>query len=313
MYKNKNYEWLEHYDIENSFVMPGSRSIYFLRLYNKLMSQGTQEDKYRLVELYNESKDGVWDSHEHWIANIMYSISDFFFSANHYEYACKKFIRETNYAHFDDTMERKLEIDNINCDKKIHELEVKIKGYDVQEKQIDEKMIEMRLDSEHTVEQNTGIRDEKYHLPIPPTMEETLNSRIIKSGELNVNDLNKIVPIHYRIYDKVHGYYMVIVWADNRPKDKNGKQFAAIRYTQTYAGVCGAVALMDELVEHEKLNVMAHHYDMKSLEQITEEINERRKVLETKTVNTNNNKKPNMPKIDISKINKALGLENTDE
>lgn len=285
MFINRNYIWMLDWH-KPHFSFGGAESVYYLFLYHKLMNQGTQEDKLRLLELHKQSKarsDGN--------PSLASAIFKFFSLAEHDQYACEKFIYEKKIEHFDDDIERARQVSRIDSERKIKAIQKRMFGYDPAEKKMNEEIFETKLDLSHTPEQKKFIVDDKGYNVHPP-LEKVKQQQLLHSEEVVVKRIDKNVTIHCRIYDMCDGFYTTLVWADNAPMI-NGVQQVNGGYSALYAGPVGIVKVMENNLFQVKLDVQCHRYETN--------------MTESKA------KKKSEPRIDIDKINKALGIDNTDD
>jgi hypothetical protein len=251
------------------------------------MEQGTQEDKFRLVELYNKSKERANGN-----PSLASEIFKFFTLTEHNQYACEKFIYEKKMEHFDDDIARAREVKRIDNEKKIKELNKKMYGYDPEEKSMKEEIFEESLNMEHTPDQKRFIQNESGY-NVHPALNKAKQQKLLHSGETVIKRVDGNVTIHHRIYDMCDGFYTTIVWSDNTPV-VNGVQQVYGGYSALYAGPVGIVKVMENNITKVKFDVLCYTY-------------------ENGNVSNSNQKNVKKSNVNIDKINKALGIDDTDD
>lgn len=291
MLANKKYEWMIDYiaPVDSEFSCGVSRCLYWMYMYMKVMHQGTQEDKYALVKLYDEGTKNCMTVNTPWYS---FNFNIHFY----YKYAVSNFVRRTVHEAYEDDQKRKRMIDEINIERKNRELEKKIYGYDPKEVEMNESLYENELDAKNinNHERNDRVEDEKGY-SIIPTYEDSCKMEIINSGTTTVNVIGKgNIAIHYKVFDKFHGFYGYLVWSDARQLDVNADYSALFGACIRYSGKLGAMDYVRKLINQERLSTIANDFRNHS----------------DKNVKT---KKAKIEAPNIDKINKALGLDNTNE
>jgi hypothetical protein len=270
-----------------SFTFGIMESLYYFNLYHKIMEQGTQEDKFRLIELYNKSKERANGN-----PCIAAEIFKFFSLMEHHQYACEKFIYEKKMEHFDDDIARAREVKRIDSEKTIKELNKKMYGYDPEEKKMKDEIFELRLNMEHTPDQKKFVLDGKgFH--VHPSLDKVKQQKLLHSDETVIKRVDGNVTIHHRIYDMCDGFYTTIVWADNSPVI-NGVQQVFGGYSAMYSGPVGVVQIMEKNITKVKFDILCYTY-------------------ENGNSSTTSSKKVKSVNVNIDKINKALGIDDTDD
>ena len=219
MYANKNYEWMKDWTAprDKNFVLDIFAYLYWMYMFNKLRSQGTQEDRMRLAELYDEAIENEVS----WGSSIFSKNTSFY-----YRNAVTTFIYETRRKAVEDDIAKERMIEAENRRKEIRENNIKIYGYDPQEKRTQDALYEIELDEagKNNPERNKCIPCAKNPLfaEYPPLSKVCAQKIVNEKTETIETFRYGNINVHMRIYDKVNTYYTAIIWADNRPKDENG-------------------------------------------------------------------------------------------
>ena len=324
MFRNKNYEWMLNFDMyEDKFF----GSIYWMYLYAKLMHQGDDKDRYELEEIYNSRGQNV-----PFPFCILTSIFGF---GDRYKETCKEFIQKTIRAYYDDNIERDNNTKMDNLAKEREELERKANlhsfGYVRKELQEEAEIEEMRLDSIHTEKQKTFKHDPKNpKLVIKSGVGTYLRAgvQILRQDDVVINQHGGTTTVvHGVVFDMYNGFYACAIYCDN-DKDENGlphvttfhsRRYADVSY-ETFSGYRGRVQgiismYMETLAQSKRwATIDGGLAFLRNLEQKVEALEEaKRSKKSTKNTTKVSAKKDVEPDVNIDKINKALGITDTDE
>lgn len=249
MYLNKNYEWMTDWEKPSWFL---SECLYWVRLYHKIMEQGTAEDKVKLKETYDRSKARFRDENG-W--SIFGFIARIFAGAEHYAYACEWFIHDTKMAALNDDDARMRDIRMNYESPELIAAKKRLYGEDYQTRDLDNARLEKELTAKHTIKQKT-FKKNMQGLHIHPTLEEAKRQKIAKSGEQYIDTNKGRIAVHYRIYDKCQGFYTAIVWADNRPLLPDGSMPVRADFSAKFTGTAGIIEIVESMIRAERIEAV---------------------------------------------------------
>jgi len=286
MFKNKNYEWMKDYETpgHRDYICGITKYLYWMFMYYKLCYQGTQEDKLRLAVLYDDAVENE--------VSVGSSLDRDM--SHYYEIASRTFIYETKKAANFDDIERDNRIKKADRERKQKELRNKIAGYDVEAKEVADRMYELELDEEgkNDPERNEIIKDglfAKY-----PTIEKATTKKCIYTETIPVQTARAgVINVHVRAYDRCNSYFFAAVWCDERPVDENGCQTCVPIYRRHLYGSDGLYAVIKHKVSLEKIAILQDNF------------NNPPKSKKQKAIKEDD--------IDISKVTKALGIDDDDD
>lgn len=272
--------------LDSGFIFSFVAYLYWMYMFNKLRYQGTQEDKLRLAVLYDEAVENEVTSSFGLLSHN---------TSHYYRNAVTTFIYETRRAAIDDDIERQRIIDKENRKRRIRENNIKLYGYDPQEKAVQDEIYELELDEadKNNPERNKVIPTEDGIWAKYPSLEIAQKQKVV--GELTkyAETIRRgRIAVHARIFDKINTYYTAVVWSDARPKDANGAQKCKVIYCRRYAGPNGILSRAEEELAQEKFRTYMNNFD------------------ETpKKAKKKSKKMPTEDDIDISKVTSALGMD----
>ena len=328
MFKNPNYEWLLDYEVPQNPTLGG---LYWMYMYNKLFSQGTVEDKYELEKLYKESQNNA-----PFPFNILTGI---FFFSNEYKKAVCDFIYNVKMAHYDDEIERDRITETDDLKKKVEEgkrkMSIMTYGYDRKQAQQDAYAVEAELEANHSEEQNKLEFD-----PDPAKHMHILkygcgvymqkNVKVIRKEDIRVETQEgKVEVIHTIMFDKYKGMYNMAVYCE-ADLDENGKVVVHQAWCDHYADrfidgfnkngnkvkvrLAGMDTIYREFIDEFKDKVRFNDYCWYGYTchgvTNTTDLDERKQGGKVATKNTVAKKAKT---VDISKIQKALGIQSSDD
>lgn len=322
MFANPKYEFLLDYD-EYKY-RPG---IYWIYMYNKLFTLGTDEDRLALEKEYEKGKNNA-----PFPFNILCALVEF---GDDYRKACQYFIHNVKMAHYDDDRKRDEIAERDELDRKIREnklnYDMKTYGYDRAKAKQDAIVEETRLDMSHNDTNNNFVLNENgLRIMFGGHDVITNNVKVLKDETKTITRCDGLaVVVNSVLFDKFHGYYYCVIYASD-DVDNDGKQRVYQYWSESYAD--------------KYINSKRHYKDCLGIDRVEE-----KKVLVEKGIDTlyretrdklydtsqfigqnkfdhdlilkmqdKNNfsaKKSNKKatKVDISKINQALGLEDIGE
>jgi len=290
MYKNKNYEWMNEWNapLDREFPFDFIAYLYWMYMFNKLRRQGTQEDRLRLAVLYDEAVEN----------EVTTSFGILSHNTSHYyKNAVTSFVYETRQAAINDDIEREKLIEKENRERRIRENNIKIYGYDPQEKEIQDEIYELELDEagKNNPERERVIPSENKIWALYPSLDVAQKQKVV--GEL-VDYANTFragrIAVHARIFDKINTYYTAVIWSDIRPKTPSGKQDCIVVYSRRYAGDDGILEKVELELAKEKFRTYINKFT-------DDEKEAPKKAKKARKVPTEND-------IDISTVTSALGL-----
>lgn len=224
---------------------------YWFWLYNKLMNQGTDQEKMRLVELYEQSKSRSRE--KNW--PIIDWLLLIFNGNQHFEYACDLFIYETKMAALQDDVDRRSEIKIEYESPELIAAKKRLLGDDYQTRDADNARLERELKANHTNEQTTFVKDASGN-HLFPSLENAMKQKLVKSGEQYVDKFTERIAIHYEIYDKCQGFYTAIVWADNRPPLPDGTPVVRADFSAKFTGTAGITEITEHMIGAERIDAI---------------------------------------------------------
>ncbi|WP_027406336.1 hypothetical protein [Anaerovibrio sp. RM50] len=243
MFRNPNYEWMEDYD---QYQEPFFGYLYWIYMYHKIFLQGTDEDRYKMEELYDK-----YQSHAPFPFNIITGIFEF---GEVYQKVVRTMVYDTVMEHYKDESARRDEAEAIIQKKKFDEstrrLEIVTYGYSHIEADEQAKMDANRLRAERTEEQTKYDRDpatgEAIHYGCGTYLKN--NVRILKRDDLELVDPNgRDVGIHGILFDMYKGSFLAAVYVDGE-YDRNGKQIVHQAWSNVYANT-GTIGMMIDGIE----------------------------------------------------------------
>lgn len=322
MFKNPNYEWLLDYEKPSDPLFGG---FYWMYMYNKLFSQGTDEDRYELEQLYNK-----YQSHAPFPFNIVTGLFEF---GEVYEKVVNSFTYDRQMEHYNDERERKnrsLSFDKDKFAKSLHKSQIELYGYDRNLADKQSKIDENRLNAEHTDEQNEFEKDPESNLLIRYGCGHYLKNgvRILREEDIEIQCYNGTsTTIHAVLFDKYKGFYNAAIYCD-ADVDENGKPIVhqcwsyKYSYTEIQAytiygkklegqtekayGIEGLYRLfLDDYKEMARLNLFKYaiDYQFTFANPKYNKNNDKEAKKSKKAVVVNN-----VEDVDISKIQQALGI-----
>jgi len=280
MFVNKKFEWMKEYTspVDSQFYCSVFKIVYWAKMYMKINKQGTQEDKYRLAKYYNESVNNC----------VTTKVKPFSFDFNihfYHKYAVKKFIREICKESSDDDIKRDQIIQQEIRNREIKKNTIEILGYDVDELRANEEIFEIELDelNKNNSERNTFLENHEY-----PSLKKVVKTSLLNRLEKQVYVSGKgNIIIYADVHDKVNGFYTTIIYSKAR-KVVNGVQDCKTIRSIHYSGMYGVMELTRSEIKLEEIRTLSNSFypEEKELKQT----------------------KPN-----ISKIQRALGIEKSDD
>ena len=296
MLVNKKYEWMFTWTqpLDHQFACALFKNVYWAYQYARIAFTGTQDDKYRLAQLYDEAwrtRVGV----EPKFGSLKYN------AAFGYRYAVTKFISEVVHASYADDARRDREVANVHNEVERRRLEVDLNGFDPAEDKRQFELMEIALDADHAgdVERNERVlaTPDALQYTLPP-IDKSLQRPIITEFTRTVDVSRRAgggrVHVHARIYDKLWGFYSVLVWSDNRPYVDGEQSGIRVCAHKLHVGRGtfgqGAVNVARRELENEAFRAKFADWTYR-----------------TGAVEATKTKKAKKP--DISKIQKALGIE----
>ncbi len=324
MFRNPNYEWMLDYD---EYQEPFFGSLYWVYMYHKIFNQGTDEDRYKMEELYDK-----YQSHAPFPYNIITGIFEF---GEVYQKVVQTMVYDNVMEHYKDESARRDESEAIVREKKYNEctkkLEVFTWGYSHTEAEKQATLDANRLRAEHTEEQKQFDMDVNLGVPIQYGSGTYLknNVRILKRDDLEFTKYGRKIGVHGILFDMYKGFYLAAVYVDGE-YDENGKQVVHQAWDTRYAKMNPKGLQMDGIearyrlfIDEIKKNINTHcdlkfytnPYNFSNVQikgtSLTNIANSAKASRSSRSAKTTKVSKKN--NVDISKINKALGLESSDD
>ena len=288
MFKNPNYAWMVDYKSPEYAFFGG---FYWMYMYNKIFSQGTNEDKYEIEEMHANAQTKA-----PFPFNLLTAITDF---SDSYKKVVEMFIYKKVMEHYEDDM--------------------RVYGYDRNEAKKAAKLLEAELEANHTAEQNSFFYDEEdetHRTIIRFSCKKYLdaNVKIIREENIDVECVDgKTRKVHAILIDKFHGIYSFAMYSDGNEDnviqvwntqfaDSSREFYNPITKKTNVTEREGIESkfrfLLDQLCLQTKFNDY-HDYDMNG-NVIVKEVKKVKKQVKENDVN-------------IDKINQALGIMDTNE
>ena len=340
MFKNENYEWLLDYEIPSDPMFGG---LYWMYMYNKLFSQGTDEDRYNLENYYKE-----YDPKTPFPFSLLTGI---FCYGERYEKTVRSFIYDVKMANYDDDEERDNIIKKDNLEKSIEEARkktcIQAYGYDRKEAEREAVAVEAELDMNHTPEQNEFEYDKmNSNNVLKYGCGHYLNNnvKVLRKEDIVIENefTGKTYVIHTLMFDKYKGYYNFAIYCDNEKNIFTGEQIVHQGWSSNYADrhfdryhhgekldarIRGIDSMYREFLDDFKGMVKFNRYNyghdwggvdftveyQAEVDAYLKQLKVEEKMKKRKAIRGEKANKPKETKVDISKINKALGLENSDD
>ena len=306
MFKNKNYEWMATWDENTSWDF----GLYWVYMYNKIFSQGSNEDKYELETLFSRFDNVPFPF------SLLYSIVDFGWV---YKKTVVEFIRRQVMANLRDESNREFSA-RTDKNKSVSE-QIRITAdmnlYGVDTKVDDEQAVikEAELMSKHTPEQKNF-----YYAPDDETHKTIVKFSASKYLDANVEILRqetfdvvccidcKPYQVVTIMWNKFHNFYSFAMYSTLDPN--NIIQVWDTKYASRGDGEYpGIVAKYREVLSRLKCNTTLGKnaiFDEFGV-YMKEDSKSMFKKKPTKVVVEKNDE------VDISKIQKALGMQESEE
>ena len=255
MLKNKNFEWMIDWrepDLPFDFM----KDIYWMWTYNKIRSQGTQADVYRLAQLYDEASTNC----------LHFEGSGLNFNAwwNH-AYACRKFIHEQQDSAWQEVIDRRDEEEHVAFESKLLDAgkEDVYCGVDWAKFDNELELLEAELEAngvDDPMRKTTkwDVTEDGHRVPKVPTYREVdqlnhviyefniVNEHAHKYDEIG-NRVEYTAQIKGVVYDKCNGYWMAVLWCEQDPdwiaENPQGYEFLCSRNLR------GAFSLRQQLFD----------------------------------------------------------------
>lgn len=219
MLENPRYEWVldSFAPGDHTFLCPLFKNIYWMYTYMKLSYHGTQTDKYTLAKLYDEA----------WRVRVGVDSGPFSLNFNPafgYRYAATTFMSMIRDAHYADERKRERLVNRAEYERNAARFSVITHGYDVAEEQAKFELIELSLETEHEgdVERNDRLLEPGKFQYTFPDINESMHRPVITEFTETKRRGDQVLNSHARIYDKLHGFYLILIWSDNRPRTPEG-------------------------------------------------------------------------------------------
>lgn len=312
MFKNPNYAWMVDYKApEYAFF----GDFYWMYMYNKIFSQGTNEDKYELEEMHANAQTKA-----PFPFNLLTAITDF---SDSYKKVVEMFIYKKVMEHYEDERVRRVNADiDMNSDrlaKMMHDDDIRVYGYDRNEAKKAAKLLEAELEANHTAEQNSFFydeNDETHRIIIRFSCKKYLdaNVKVIREEHISVECADGATrKVHAILFDKFHGFYSFAMYSEGNEDnviqvwntqfaDSSREFYNPITKKTSVTEREGIESkfrfLLDQLCLQTKFNDY-REYDMNG-NVIVKEVKKAKK--QAKEANVN-----------IDKINQALGIMDTNE
>jgi len=309
MFKNPKYEWmLDYKEPENPFF----GGLYWMYMYNKIFSQGTNEDKYELEMSYNRANNVPFPF------SIIYNIIDF---GGVYQRVVHNFIYEKVIEHYRDESDRDSRARTEANRQHLEELRIArdIKQYGYDTKIADEQALlkEAELDSKHTKEQKEFYYEHegKKRYLIKFSCNSYLQAKvpILRQETIDVvGDDGENYKVHTIMWDKFHGFYSFAVYSTLNDKNitqvwctNYGKRYLERKgYSDEFDGIDAKYRYVVEKIVFDTKIGMEHTFDENGCVLSSKSSENRvRTIVKTQKNET----------VDISKIEKALGIEDAEE
>ncbi len=321
MFANKNYEFLLDFDEYDDHC-----GLYWIYMYNKLFSLGRDEDRYELEKLYNECKNDA-----PFPFNILTALVGF---GDDYRKTCQYFIHNVKMANYNDDDKREDIAKRDMLEKEQKELQKKISintyGYDVNEARENAIIEETRLDLSHNEVNNDFVLSEDGESYIQFGGHACIenNVKVLKEETKVIENYKGAVTVHSIMFDKFHGYYYCVIYATD-DLDENGNQRVYQEWSKSYADKYISIPQIEtdmygySKMVHKKFKswdgidtlyrtIRDKLYQNSQIPGMNQHIHD----IELGVNKPSKKQSAKLPKdndVDISKINQALGLEDTGE
>lgn len=263
MLKNKNYEWMLDYH-EPDFPFDFMRNIYWMYMYTKIRSQGTQDDVYDLTKRYEEA-----------VRNFNVNVVGI---NNIHRYVCQTFMDHVRHECWEDDNRRYNEEVRAECDRQLKAANV-WRGLDLNVIEDELKVAEAQLNAEgendprRVTTQWVKTPDMLWACAAKPDMMDLdKNGKCFKTLFINVetheydeNGQFKGVGkgrVIIDMYDKYNGVYCAIVGCDANPNIRTKGIYAGTLVTaDTLTGPRGLMHYAQEAARTEIIRAESGNWE----------------------------------------------------
>ena len=213
MFKNPNYAWMLDYKAPEYAFFGG---FYWMYMYNKIFTQGTNEDKYELEEMHANAQTKA-----PFPFNLLTAITDF---SDSYKKVVESFTYKKVMEHYEDERIRRMNTERdmnlAKLEKMMHDDDMRIYGYDRKEAKNAAKLLEAELESAHTDEQKDFYYDPEdatKRTVIRFSCKKYLDAsvKIIREEHIDVECEDGVTrKVHALLFDKFHGFYSFAMYSE---------------------------------------------------------------------------------------------------